>query len=123
GVTGGSLDRESAAYDQFALHIAAPRHGGTEVVGELKAAAAHVNVLLNAVPLDVIEAGGDPQAIGDGVLRSDFVALGGVRFVVQRRLTAGIAFGHEIGLANAGQRRVHASWPEAFGVSRIIEIL
>src|SRR5258708_33935949 len=67
GITGRRLDREPASQHQFALYIAAPGDRGAEVVGELKSAAADVDILLDAVPLDVIDAGGDPQSIGDGV--------------------------------------------------------
>jgi hypothetical protein len=74
------------------LQIETFRHGRAEIGRVLKAAAARgagvIDVLLNVVPFDVVNARGNSQAIVEVVLRTDLEALGRIRLVVGRRAAA-----------------------------------
>ena len=79
GIADRSLDREAAADLRIGLQVEALGHRGSQIVGELQAAVARdVDVLLNVVPLDVVDAGRDLHSVVEVVLRADLVALGGV---------------------------------------------
>src|SRR5260370_26257418 len=90
------------------LQIAPFGHGGAEVADVIHPADGQRHLLLYAVPLDVVHTGGDPGAVAEIVLRTDFVVLDRVRTV--RRGRVGQSEIVEIGQADGtGDGRIGAA--------------
>src|ERR1022692_1154665 len=106
------------------MEVEALRHGGSKVVGELQSAvAADIDVLLNSIPLDVINARGDLEAVREVVLRSDLEALRRVGAIGLRGLAVRKPVGDQARTACGDQRRIIAARPESLGVGEVIEIV
>src|SRR3546814_15803775 len=86
GITDGQIEREAVQRPGGHLQIETATPRAPQIVGELDAAARQAHALLNALPLDAVDAGRDLKpAIEQVVLRSQLDARHLVRIVPRGR--------------------------------------
>jgi len=120
------LDGECVGHLEIGLQVEPLRHGVAEVFGKLDLTDGRHHIFLDVVPLDVVDAAREPDAVVDVVLGPDLEAVHRVGLIGGRRLLDAEIFevsrAADAGILERGvvrNRRVSAAGAEDVKISRL----